>query len=102
MQGAWYFFVAFEETPQRIVANCETFGWKIAELQKQKLFFLLDAHPTPDLIQSGSFDLSGMLAALGAKVEEMRARRIVFDAMDVVLALLPDAAAKSFCAEAME
>ena len=86
-------FVAFEETPKRIVANCETFGWNLAELQKQKLFFL-NAHPTPDLIQSGSFDLSGMLAALEAKVEEMGARRIVFDAMDIVLALLPDAAAK--------
>src|ERR1700730_8240107 len=86
-------FVAFEETPKRIVANCETFGWNLAELQKQKLFFL-NAHPTPDLIQSGSFDLSGMLAALEAKGEEMGARRIVFDAMDIVLALLPDAAAK--------
>jgi len=86
-------FVAFEETPKRIVANFETFGWKLAALQKQKLFFL-DAHPTPDLIQSGTFDLSGMLAALGAKAKEMGARRIVFDAMDIVLALLPDQAAK--------
>ena len=86
-------FVAFEETPKRIVANFETFGWKLAMLQKQKLFFL-DAHPTPDLIQSGSFDLGGMLAALEAKVGEMGARRIVFDAIDIVLALLPDAAAK--------
>jgi circadian clock protein KaiC len=86
-------FIAFEETPKRIITNFETFGWRLAELQKQKLFFL-DAHPTPDLIQSGSFDLSGMLAALEAKVEEMGARRIVFDAMDIVLALLPDGAAK--------
>ena len=86
-------FVAFEETPKRIVANFEAFGWRLAELQKQRLFFL-DAHPTPDLIQSGSFDLSGMLAALQAKVKEMGTRRIVFDAMDIVLALLPDAAAK--------
>jgi circadian clock protein KaiC len=86
-------FVAFEETPKRIVTNFETFGWKLADLQKQKLFFL-DAHPTPDLIQSGSFDLTGMLAALEAKADKMGARRIVFDAMDIVLALLPDAAAK--------
>jgi circadian clock protein KaiC len=86
-------FVAFEEAPKRIVANFETFGWKLAALQKQKLFFL-DAHPTPDLIQSGTFDLSGMLAALGAKAREIGAQRIVFDAMDIVLALLPDAAAK--------
>ena len=86
-------FVAFEEAPKRIVSNFETFGWNLADLLKRKLFFL-DAHPTPDLIQSGSFDLSGMLAALEAKVEEMGARRIVFDAMDIVLALLPDAMAK--------
>jgi len=86
-------FVAFEESSQRIVANAESFGWKLAELQHKKLFFL-DAQPTPDLVQSGDFDLSGMLAALAAKTKEMKARRIVFDALDVILALLPDPATK--------
>jgi circadian clock protein KaiC len=86
-------FVAFEETSKRIVANAEGFGWNLAALQPKKLFFL-DAQPTPDLVQSGSFDLGGMLAALGAQAKAMGARRIVFDAMDIVLALLPDAAAK--------
>ena len=86
-------FVAFEETPRQIVANFEGFGWNLAELRKKKLFFL-DAQPTPDLIQSGSFDLGGMLAALGAQIKAMGARRIVFDALDILLALLPDAAAK--------
>jgi circadian clock protein KaiC len=85
-------FVAFEETSQRIVANAEGFGWKLAELQK-KLFFV-DAQPQPDLIQSGNFDLSGMLAGLEAKIKQMKARRIVFDALDIVLDLLPDPAAK--------
>jgi circadian clock protein KaiC len=86
-------FVAFEETSNRIVANAENFGWNLAELQRKKLFFL-DAQPTTDLIQMGNFDLGGMLAALGAQVKAMGARRIVFDAMDIVLALLPDATAK--------
>ncbi len=86
-------FVAFEETSKRIVANAESFGWKLAELRRKKLFFM-DAHPTPDLIQSGDFDLGGMLAALEAQIEVMSARRIVFDALDIVLALLPDTAAK--------
>jgi circadian clock protein KaiC len=35
-----------------------------------------------------------MLAALQARSKEMGARRIVFDALDIVLALLPDAAAQ--------
>ena len=86
-------FVAFEETSKRIVANAEGFGWKLAELRRKKLFFM-DAQPTPDLVQSGNFDLGGMLAALEAQIKEMGARRIVFDALDIVLALLPDAAAK--------
>ncbi|MBI5923448.1 MAG: circadian clock protein KaiC [Betaproteobacteria bacterium] len=86
-------FVAFEETSQRIVANAASFGWKLAALQKKQLFFL-DAQPQPDLIQSGDFDLGGMLAALEAQIKEMGARRIVFDALDVVLALLPDPATK--------
>src|SRR3954462_4351549 len=50
-------FVAFEETSVRIVANAESFGWRLPELQRKKLFFL-DAQPKPDLAQSGSFDLS--------------------------------------------
>jgi circadian clock protein KaiC len=86
-------FVAFEETPARIISNAKTFGWNIPELQKSKLFFM-DAQPQPDLVQSGSFDLSGMLAALGAKVDELGAKRIVFDALDIVLSLLPDAVAQ--------
>jgi circadian clock protein KaiC len=85
-------FVAFEETSKRVMANAESFGWRLPALGK-KLFFL-DAQPTPDLVQSGNFDLSGMLAALGAQADQMGARRIVFDALDIVLALLPDAAAK--------
>ena len=82
-------FVAFEESSRRIMANAAKFGWNLAELQKKKLFFL-NAQPVPDLFQSGSFDLSGMLAALEAKAHEMKAKRIIFDAVDVVLALLQD------------
>jgi circadian clock protein KaiC len=84
-------FVAFEESPKRIVANLRGFGWGLEELQRQKLYFM-DAQPMPDLIQSGNFDLGGLLAALEAKAKEIGARRIVFDAIDVLLALLPDEA----------
>lgn len=86
-------FVAFEETSKRIVANAASFGWKLAELRRKKLFFM-DAQPMPDLVQAGDFDLSGMLVALEAQTRAMGARRIVFDALNVVLALLPDMAAK--------
>ena len=86
-------FVAFEEAPQRILENCNGFDWKLSDLQEKQLFFI-DAQPPPDLIQSGAFDLSGMLASLSALIGQVGATRVVFDALDVVLALLPDAAAR--------
>ncbi len=86
-------FVAFEESSERIVSNAESFGWDLDRLRKKRLYFM-DAQPMSDLVQSGTFDLGGMLAMLEAQTQAMGARRIVFDALDVVLALLPDAAAK--------
>ena len=80
-------FVAFEETSHRIVANAEIFGWDLTELQPKKLFFQ-DAEPDPDQVEAGNFDFTGMLAVLGARAKEMGARRIVFDAIDIVLSLL--------------
>lgn len=85
-------FVAFEETSKRIVINTDGFGWNLQALQPRRIHFM-DAQVTPDLIQTGAFDLSGMLASLGASARQVDAQRIVFDGLDVLLALLPDAAA---------
>jgi circadian clock protein KaiC len=80
-------FVAFEERPQQIIANAAGFQWDLAALLKRKLFFM-DANLSPDVVQSGEFDLRGLLAMLQAKKEEMGARWIVFDGIDVLLTLL--------------
>lgn len=82
-------FVTFEEAPERIMANCEGFGWNLASLAKKTLC-IVDAQPMPDLIQSGSFDFGGLLAVIDALTKERRATRIVFDGLDIMLALLPD------------
>ena len=86
-------FVAFEESSKRIQANAESFDWQLTELRRKKLLFV-DAQPNPDLVQAGDFDLCGMLAGLAVQAEEIKARRIVFDALDILLALLPDLAAR--------
>jgi circadian clock protein KaiC len=86
-------FVAFEETPERIAQNFAGFGWNLATLARKNLFFL-DAKPKPDVVQAGSFDLSGMLAMLGAKAKQMGARRIVFDALDILVTMMPEPAAR--------
>jgi circadian clock protein KaiC len=68
-------FVAFEESSKRILENAGAFGWNLEKLQRKKLFFL-DAQPNADLIQSGTVDLGGMLAALQSKISDIGAKRI--------------------------
>jgi circadian clock protein KaiC len=80
-------FVAFEESTQEICTNAATFDWGLPALTGNKLFFL-DAHLSPEVIQSGEFDLKGMLAMLKAKKEALGAKWIVFDGIDVLLRLL--------------
>jgi circadian clock protein KaiC len=46
------------------------------------------------VVKSGSFDLTGQLAAVEAKANNMGAKLIVFDAIDVLLGLLNDPAAE--------
>jgi circadian clock protein KaiC len=80
-------FVAFEESPEQIIANAAGFGWDLPALLKRKLFFM-HANLSPDVVQSGEFDLRGMLGMLKAKKEEIGAKWIVFDGIDVLLTLL--------------
>jgi circadian clock protein KaiC len=86
-------FVAFEEEARRVSANAETFGWNMRELEKKQLFFI-DARMRTDVVMAGAFDLTALLAGLAAKAEEMGAKLIVFDAIDVLLSLLDDSAAE--------
>lgn len=86
-------FVAFEENSRQVIANAESFGWGLAALENDGLFFL-DARLSADTVKAGAFDLQAMLAGLNAKAKQMKATRIVFDSVDVLLALLDDALAQ--------
>ncbi len=86
-------FVAFEESPADIIRHAASFGWNLAALQKRNLFFL-DARLGPDSVKAGSFDLTGLLAIVAEKAREMKADRVVFDGIDVLLTLLDDPAAE--------
>jgi circadian clock protein KaiC len=83
-------FVAFEEPSAQIVQNA-TFGWGLTDIPPDRLFFM-DARLSPDTVRAGAFDLAGMLAALERKADQMGARRIAFDSLDVLLRLIEDPA----------
>ena len=86
-------FVAFEESSREIIANASAFGWDIPDLESHRLFFL-DAYLSPRILQSGSFDLAGVLAATEDRAREMGAKRIVFDGIDMLLTMLDDRSAE--------
>jgi circadian clock protein KaiC len=86
-------FVAFEERTDALFANAAAFNWGLPALSRSSLFFL-DAQLSPTVVQSGDFDLSGMLAILEAKKREIGAGWIVFDGIDVLLALLQNPGAE--------
>jgi circadian clock protein KaiC len=86
-------FVAFEESADQIIHNAGTFGWNLEDLERERLFFL-DARISPATVSAGQFDLQAILAGLSLKVEEMNAKRIVFDGLDVLLNLLDNEAAE--------
>ena len=83
-------FVSFEENSRQIITNAASFDWDLETMEKEGRLFFLDAHLSADDIKSGKFDLVGMLASIKAKSDEMGAKRIVFDSIDVLLTFLND------------
>jgi circadian clock protein KaiC len=80
-------FVAFEENTRDIIANASSFGWDMSNFD---MLLFLDAGMSPDVVQTGRFDVGALLAAIRTKFAENHATRIVFDSIDVLLELLDD------------
>jgi len=78
-------FVTFEERAEAVRKNTLTLGWDLASLEKKGKLFLFEAHVDPQAIISGDFNVKGLLAVVEGKAKAMGARRIVFDAVDVLM-----------------
>jgi hypothetical protein len=79
--------------PNRSSATRQHLAGICPRFKRRKLFFL-DARLTPEVIKTGGFDFSALLAIAGAKAKELGAKRIVFDSIDILLALLDDPSAE--------
>jgi circadian clock protein KaiC len=90
--------VSFEEHADEIGANAASFGWSVVPWSRSGpsapatgAVPVIDANLSPDTVQAGEFDLTGLLAALSTAVQRTGAKRVVFDGIDVLLDLLDDA-----------
>lgn len=80
-------FIGFEESIKQLQENAATMGWDLEALQRENRLFLMDSRLTPDMLKSGDFSLKGLLAVVSGKQREMKATRVVFDALEVALRL---------------
>ncbi len=83
-------FIGFEERLEQLRENAATLGWDLAALERDNRLFLLAGHLSPDTAVSGDFTLQGLLAVAAGKSREMGARRIVIDALEVMLRLFDE------------
>lgn len=83
-------FVAFEERASAVRRNALTLGWDLAALEKDGRLALIDARLDPETVVSGDFSLKALLAVIEGQSAAIGAKRIAFDALDVLLRLYDD------------
>ena len=90
MAGEPGVFVTFEERAEAIRLNALSMGWDLAALEKAGKMAIIEARLPGEEIVSGDFDIQGMLAIAGGHIKRIGARRIVMDALDVLLRIYDD------------
>lgn len=85
-------FVTFEESASDIRSNMQSFGWDLAQWEKDGKLALVDASPDPliETQESGSFDLSGLLARVQRAVTKIGATRVSVDSLGAVFSQFSD------------
>lgn len=83
-------FVAFEERGQAVRRNALTLGWDLERLEKAGGLSIIEARLDPATVVSGDFSIRGLLSIIESRSRSLDARRIVFDAMDMLMRLYDD------------
>ena len=85
-------FVTFEESASDVRQNMLSFGWDIAEWERAGTFAVVDASPDPhvDTVESGTFDLSALLARVQHAVQRLGAKRVALDSLGAVFSQFSD------------
>jgi circadian clock protein KaiC len=83
-------FVSFEEDRESLIATSSGFDWQFHKLiDDGKVVFINPVVPV-DALQTGPFDLAGLLALIDSTIRRIGARLVVFDGIDVLLSQLND------------
>jgi circadian clock protein KaiC len=81
--------LTFEESPEDLLANIAAFNWAPSGRARARLS-IMDGRDVRTAFRNGSFDLVGLLSAVEHRCRRMKARRIAFDGLDVLLDMIDD------------
>lgn len=85
-------FVTFEEAPADLMQNVRSFGWDLEGLLAQGKIAVVDATPEPgeEVIATGPYDLSALLARIESAIRSVGAKRVILDAIGALFPQLTD------------
>ena len=83
-------FVTLEERAEAVRENALSMGWDLAALEKAGKVAIVEARLFGEEVISGDFDIQGLLAIVGGQIKRIRAKRVVMDALDVLLRVFSD------------
>jgi circadian clock protein KaiC len=85
-------FVTFEESADDVRKNMQSFGWDLANWEKEGLLTFVDASPDPnvDTVEAGGFDLGALLARVQNAVKKVKATRVSVDSLGAVFSQFAD------------
>ena len=87
LAGETGIFITFEERADSVRRNAGTLGWDIEDLEKADKLAIIEARMDPETVVSGDFNLKALLAIIEGQSNAIGAKRIVFDALDVLMRL---------------
>jgi circadian clock protein KaiC len=84
-------FVSFEESISELATNVASLGWDVDALAEQGKLTLDHVRVVrAEIEETGAWDLDGLFIRLGALVDEIGAKRIVIDTLEVLFGALDD------------
>lgn len=80
-------YIAFEETAQELSKNAASLGFNLDELIAQKKIFIDYVYiERSEIEETGEYDLEGLFVRLNDAIQQVGAKRVVLDTLEVLFA----------------